>query len=78
MLDINTAKIVKKSIDDKFDGNGPLTLEDVVHMELIPKSERGLSCNILASQYGDLTILALVHFSEKSGVSVREVETLAW
>lgn len=77
MLDINTAKLVKKSIDDKFNGNAPLTLEDVVRMEPISKSDKG-GYTIVASQFGDLTILVWLLFNEKLGVCVRRVKTQAW
>lgn len=78
MLDINTAKLVKKSIDDKYNGNGPLTLEDVVRMEPISKGGKGGSYTIVASQFGDLTILVWLQFNEKLGVCVRAVKTQAW
>ena len=78
MLDINTAKLVKKSIDDKFNGSGPLTLEDIVRMEPISKGGKGGSSTIIASQFGDLTILVWLQFNEKLGVCVREVQTQAW
>lgn len=77
MLDINTAKIIKQALDSKwYKNNCPLTLEDVCNMQ--PISRAGIAYTILASQYGDLTILVWVQFDEKRGVVVRLIKTLAW
>ena len=77
MLDISTAKLVKSSIDAKFNGNGPLTLEDVVRMEPISKGGKSGAYTIIGSQFGDMTILVWLQFCEM-GVIVRTVKTLAW
>ena len=78
MLDIITAEQVKKAIDNKYNGKGPLTLEDVVRMEPISKGGQGGSYTIIGSQFGDLTILVWLQFNEKSGVCVRSVKTQTW
>ena len=77
MLDISTAKLVKSSIDANFNGNGPLTLEDVVRMEPISKGGKSGAYTIIGSQFGDMTILVWLQFCEM-GVIVRTVKTLAW
>lgn len=78
MLDINTAKIIKKAIDENFNGNGPITLEDIVRMEPIQKSGIGGSYTILATQYGDLTVLVWLGYNENLSMCVRKVDTHKW
>ena len=77
MLDINTAKLVKGAIDKHF-GKEIIDLENVCRMQPVPVNTKGSGYTILSIQYGDLTILVWVQFSETLGVCVRAVKTQAW
>ena len=81
MLDMNTAKIVKKAIDEHFNTkkNGEImSLEDVVRMTPVSKAGRGGAYTILSAQFGDMTILVWIQFNDTLGVCVRAVKTQAW
>lgn len=77
MLDIKTATLVKNAINKEMNGE-IATLEDACRMQPISQTTYGSGYTILALQYGDLTILVWIQFSEKLGAMVRKVKTQAW
>ena len=77
MLDIKTATLVKNAINKEMNGE-IATLEDACRMQQISQTTHGSGYTILALQYGDLTILVWIQFSEKLGAMVRKVKTQAW
>lgn len=77
MLDIKTANLIKDVIDNKV-AAGIVTLEDVYRMEPIQVSTKSSGYTILGTQFGDMTILVWVQFSESLGVCVRAVKTMKW
>lgn len=78
MLDIKTATLVRKAINEHFSSTDMVSLEAVCRMQPVVQNTRGSGYTILALQYGDLTILVWVQFSEKLGVIVRGVADQAW
>lgn len=77
MLDIKTAKLVKSAIDNHF-GKEIINLENVCRMQPVPVDTNSTGYTILATQYGDMTILVWVQFDETLGVCVRTVKTQCW
>ena len=78
MLDIKTATLVRKAINKHFSSPDMVSLEAVCRMQPVVQNTNGSGYTILALQYGDLTILVGVQFSEKLGVMVRKVAAQAW
>lgn len=83
MLDLKTAKIVQKAINDHFYSPSQtepmVTLEAVTRMEPVVQNTRGSGHTILALQYGDLTILVWVSIVEKPGAMVvNRVNSVSW
>lgn len=78
MLDIKAATLVRKAINEHFHSTDMVSLEAVCRMQPVVQNTRGSGYTILALQYGDLTILVWVQFSEKLGVMVRGVKAQAW
>ena len=78
MLDIKTATLVRKAINEHFSSPDTISLEAVCRMQPVVQNTNGSGYTILALQYGDLTILVWVQFSEKLGVIVRSVKAQAW
>ena len=78
MLDIKTATIVRKAINEHFSSPDMVSLEAVCRMQPVVQNTSGSGYTILALQYGDLTILVWVQFSEKLGVMIRRVKGQAW
>lgn len=78
MLDTKTATLVRKAINKHFSSPDMVSLEAVRRMQPVVKNTGGNDYTILALQFGDLTILVWVQFSEKLGVMVRKVESQAW
>ena len=78
MLDVKTATIVRKAINDHFNTLDMVSLESVCRMQPISQTTSGSGYTILGLQCGDLTILVWVQFSEKLGAIVRSVKTQAW
>lgn len=78
MLDIKTATVVQKAINEHFSSSNPISLEAVCRMQPIPQNTSGSGYTILGLQLGDLTILVWVQFSEKLGVEVRKVNAMPW
>lgn len=76
MLDIKTATLVHKAINKHFPDM--VSLEAVCRMQPVVQNTSGSGYTILALQYGDLTILVWVQFSEKLGVMVRRVKGQEW
>lgn len=78
MLGLSDAKVIKEAINHEcFNGEAVVSLEDVAQMQIIPGTRIGDSITVLALQYGDLTILAWVQFTE-IGMRVRKVRKQAW
>lgn len=78
MLDIKTATLVRKAINKHFSSPDMVSLEAVCRMQPVVQNTSDSGYTILALQYGDLTILVWVQFSEKLGVMVRRVAAQAW
>lgn len=79
MLDIKTAKLIKKALDDFYAPYANrIDLEDICRMQPVPVTTKGSGYTILALQCGDCTILVWVQFNETLGVCVRAVKTQAW
>ena len=78
MLDIKTATLVRKAINEHFSSPGMVSLEAVCRMQPVVQNTSGSGYTILALQFGDLTILVWVQFNEKLGVMVRSVKAQAW
>ena len=78
MLDIKTATLVRKAINEHFSSPDMVSLEAVCRMQPVVQNTSGSGYTILALQYGDLTILVWVQFSEKLGVMVIRVRGQAW
>ena len=78
MLDIKTATIVRKAINEHFSVPDMVSLESVCRMQPVAQNTSGGGYTILALQLGDLTILVWVQFCEKQGVVVRKVNAQAW
>ncbi len=78
MLDIKTATIVRKAINEHFSSPDMVSLEAVCRMQPVVQNTSGSGYTILALQYGDLTILVWIQFSEKLGVRVIRVKSQAW
>ncbi len=78
MLDIKTATLVRKAINKHFSSPDMVSLEAVRRMQPVVQNTSDSGYTILALQYGDLTILVWVQFSEKLGVMVRSVKGQAW
>ena len=78
MLDIKTATLVRKAINEHFSSPDMVSLEAVCRMQPVVQNTSGSGYTILALQFGDLTILVRVQFSEKLGVMVRGVTGQAW
>lgn len=78
MLDIKTATIVRKAINEHFSSPDMVSLEAVCRMQPVVQNTSGSGYTILALQYGDLTILVWIQFSEKLGVRVIRVKSHAW
>ena len=78
MLDIKTATIVRKAINEHFSSPNMVSLEAVCRMQPVVQNTNGSGYTILALQFGDLTILVWVQFNEKLGVMVRSVKAQAW
>ena len=78
MLDLKTATIVRNAINKHFSTPETISLEAVCRMQPIVQNTSGSGYTILAMQYGDLTILVWVQYSEKLGVIVRGVKSQAW
>ncbi|MBR6614072.1 MAG: hypothetical protein IKK84_04830 [Clostridia bacterium] len=76
MLDISTAKLVKKAIDDHFKKE-VISLESVCRMQPIEVNMRSDGYTILAIQHGDLTIMVWIQIGDV-GTIVRAVKTQAW
>ena len=76
MLDISTAKLVKKAIDEKFKEDR-ISLEDVCKMTPAPVLGNCGGYTILTGQWGDLTILVWIQIL-KIGTVVRVARTTAW
>lgn len=77
MLDIVTAKLIKTALDEYF-SNNVINLEDICRMQPVPMSTRSGGHTILATQFGDMTILVWIQFSEAIGVRVRAVKAVCW
>ena len=75
MLDIKTATIVRKAINEHFSSPNMVSLEAVCRMQPVVQNTNGIGYTILALQSGDLTILVWVQFNEKLGVMVRSVKS---
>ena len=78
MLDIKTATLVRKAINEHFSLPDMVSLEAVCRMQPVVQNTSGSGYTILALQYGDITILVRVLFNEKFGVMVRSVAGQAW
>ena len=78
MLDIKTATLVRNAINNHFSSPDMVSLEAVCRMQPVVHNTSDSGYTILALQYGDLTILVWVQFSEKLGVMVRRVKGQAW
>lgn len=78
MLDIKTARIVRKAINEHFSSTDMVSLEAVCRMKPVVQNTSGSGYTILALQFGDLTILVWVQFNEEQGVIVRSVKAQAW
>ncbi len=78
MLDIKTATIVLKAINEHFSSPDMVSLEAVCRMQPVVQNTSGSGYTILALQYGDLTILVWIQFNEKLGVRVIRVKSQAW
>ena len=78
MLDIKTATLVRKAINEHFSSPDMVSLEAVCRMQPVVQNTSGSGYTILALQYGDLTILVWVQFSEKLGIVIRRVKGQAW
>ena len=78
MLDIKTAAVIRKEINKHFSTPGMVSLESVCRMQPVAQNTSGSAYTILALQFGDLTILVWVQFSEELGVTVRKVNAQAW
>ncbi|MBR3249781.1 MAG: hypothetical protein IKF83_03675 [Clostridia bacterium] len=62
-----------------FDGKHVLTMEDAANMQPIPGTRNGGgSYTILATQYGDLTILVWVQYMEAGFMTIRYAHKQAW
>jgi hypothetical protein len=77
MLDISTAKLVKKAIDNHFKEAVKISLEEVSKMTPAPVVGRGGGHTIISCQYGDLTIMVWIQIRE-NGTIVRAVKSQAW
>lgn len=79
MLDIKTAKIIKKAINEnQATCSFQITLEDVCRMQPVSVITCGSGYTVLGLQYGDVTILVWVQFNETLGVCVRSVKAQCW
>lgn len=78
MLDIKTAALIRKAINEHFSNSDAVSLEAVCRMQPVVQNTRGSGYTILALQFGDLTILVWVQFNEEQGVIVRSVKAMAW
>lgn len=79
MLDINTAKLIKKAINEEYATCAfPITLEDVCRMHPIPTHTKDGGQTVLALQTGDVTILVRVAINETRGVYVCTVKAQCW
>ena len=78
MLSIKEAQIVRDAVNSGlFNGKTVLSIEDVANMQPIPGTRSAASYTILAAQYGDLTILVWVQYTEL-GMRVRMARKQAW
>ncbi len=77
MLELSTAKIVRKAIN-KHLGAEQVSLNAVCKMQPVMQGTTCDDFNILALQYSYYTILVWIEFNEKLGVIVRDVQTIAW
>ena len=76
MLDISTAKLVKKALDEHFKEDR-ISLEDVSKMTPAPVLGKSGGYTILTGQWGDLTIMVWLQIMA-TGTIVRAVKTRAW
>lgn len=78
MMSIEDAKVIKNAVNNTlFKGKPVISLEDAAQMQLLPSSRVSDSISVLALQYGDMTIMAWVQFTEM-GMRVRMVRSQAW
>ncbi len=77
MLDIKTAKLVRKAINEHL-GAEQVSLNAVCKMQPVMQGTTCYDFTILALQYSYYTILVWIEFDEKLGVIVRCVQTIAW
>ena len=78
MLDIRTATVIRKAINEHFSKPDVISLNAVCRMQPVVQNTDGAGYTVLALQYGDLTILVQVDFDEDRGVIVGGVKTQSW
>lgn len=78
MLDLEMARKIKDELDKRFNGEEFISFEDIVRMEMIPKSSRSWNPNILAIQNGDMTLLIWVRFNKKEGMIIMKIQVATW
>ena len=79
MLDIKTAELVKKAIDERYDPfNSPFSLENIrERMKEIPGDVHD-GYTVFALQSGNLTVLVRIANFKTCLVDVHAVKFLAW
>ena len=78
MLSTNDAQLVRNAVNrELFNDESIFSVEDAAQMQSLPGTRMGASITVLAIQYGDLTIMTWVQFTEH-GMRVRKVHSQAW